>query len=309
MLKLKNAQYIYRSDQKMSKQNAIELEPLKEGEKISLISDSMFKTMFQNESRIKYSCFLISELFMVSYETLLKELKLNTNEIKKEKEIERVRRCDYVASIGETIVNIELNNNKDLECSERNREYAFRLFNQDQKNNKKRNQIIQINLNNYSIIGDDSTIKPFLIMSKDKKLLTDNLIFVEIYLPNIKKKMYTNGIGSLTNLEKYVLALVEPNNKLSSKIGKGMDIVEEYINEATEACSNELLQESYDKEQALKDMYKEEGMEQGIEQGKKMNSDMIIKNMLKDNMDIELISKYTNIPVEKIKAYIEEKKD
>ena len=35
---------------------AISLKPIEEGEKVSLLSDSMFKTMFQNENRLKYSC-------------------------------------------------------------------------------------------------------------------------------------------------------------------------------------------------------------------------------------------------------------
>ncbi len=43
-----------------------------------------------------------------------------------------------------------------------------------------------------------------------------------------------------------------------------------------------------------------EGLEQGIEQGSEQEKISIARNMLKDNVDINLIKKYTNLTEEKI---------
>ena len=59
---------------KTSKKNAVKIEELKEGEKPSLISDTMFHTMFFNEKRLKYSAKLISYYLDVSYEKLLNNM-------------------------------------------------------------------------------------------------------------------------------------------------------------------------------------------------------------------------------------------
>ena len=39
--------------------------------------------------------------------------------------------------------------------------------------------------------------------------LSNKLIFVQIYVPNLRKKWYTKGMKSLSEEEKYILALVE----------------------------------------------------------------------------------------------------
>ena len=38
-------------DNKITKKYAVKLEKLKEGEKLSIVSDAMFKTMFQTEGK------------------------------------------------------------------------------------------------------------------------------------------------------------------------------------------------------------------------------------------------------------------
>lgn len=86
MFKLRGVEY--KTLHELQKNNAYVVEvyePKKEGEKYTLLSDTMFKAMFQNEGRIKYSCKLLSYLFEVSYEELLKNIVLLKNEVDKEK--------------------------------------------------------------------------------------------------------------------------------------------------------------------------------------------------------------------------------
>ena len=68
------------------------------------------------------------------------------------KEFDKAFRCDYIARLDDTILNIEVNNNSSLEVLERNMKYAHRLFSKKVKtedNNYKYSQVIQINLNNF----------------------------------------------------------------------------------------------------------------------------------------------------------------
>ena len=60
------------------------------------------------------------------------------------------------------------------------------------------------------------------------------------------------------------------------------------------------------REKAIRDYYsymnafKEEGLQQGLQQGLYQQAVQTAKNMLKDRIDIELISKYTNLSIEEI---------
>ena len=71
-----------------------------------------------------------------------------------------------------------------------------------------------------------------------------------------------------------------------------------YIKEAETVSFEGNFGEAYDKEWALKD----EGKREGIELSKKE----IAKNMLKDNVDINTIKKYTNLTEEELTALEEE---
>lgn len=70
------------------------------------------------------------------------------------------------------------------------------------------------------------------------------------------------------------------------------------------------------REKAIRDYYsymnafKEEGLQQGLQQGMQkglyQQAIQTAKNMLKDKVDIKLISKYTNLSAEEIKKINEE---
>lgn len=71
-------------------------------------------------------------------------------------------------------------------------------------------------------------------------------------------------------------------------------VMNEYLKEAEEVSFEGDFGEAYDKEWALKD----EGKREGIELGEKNKAKEIAKNMLKDNVDINTIKKYTNLTEE-----------
>ena len=68
--------------------------------------------------------------------------------------------------------------------------------------------------------------------------------------------------------------------------------MEDYVKEAVEVCSEESFGESYDKEVALQEQARNDGYEKGIED--------VALSMLKDNVDINTIAKYTDLSIEEI---------
>ena len=291
---------------------------IKKGQKISILSDTMLKAMFQNENRIKYSAKFLSYFIDVEYEDILNNICLAKNELDKNNENDKGERCDYVALLSDTSLNIEVNNNSSLEVLERNMEYAHRLYSKKIRRgeeNYQYTQVIQFNLNNFAFKGNDKIVDIYTVTNDDNIGLSNKLIFVQIYVPNLRKKWYTKGMKSLSEEEKYILALVEMDLDKLNDLG-GENIMDEYVKEAEEVSFEGGVGEAYDKEWALRDQGyrdglsqgkaegreegKAEGKAEGISEGKNERNIEIAKNMLKDNVLVESISKYIGLSIEEV---------
>ena len=293
---------------------------IKKGQKISILSDTMLKAMFQNENRIKYSAKFLSYFIDVEYEDILNNICLAKNELDKNSENDKGERCDYVALLSDTSLNIEVNNNSSLEVLERNMEYAHRLYSKKIKRgeeNYQYTQVIQFNLNNFAFKGNDKIVDIYTVTNDDNIGLSNKLIFVQIYVPNLRKKWYTKGIKSLSEEEKYILALVEMDLDKLNDLG-GENIMDEYVKEAEEVSFEGGVGEAYDKEWALRDQGYRDGLSQGkaegFSQGKvegraegkteginERNLE-IAKNLLENKVDISIIASSTGLTEDEINS-------
>ena len=288
--------------------NIIKIRKLRKGEKVSIVSDVMFKTMFQNSSRMKYSAKLISYFVDVSYEELLEKLRLTQNEFDKDKYYTKGERGDYVADFEGINLNIEINNNFKEYVFDRNLEYVFKLYNQKVMMNKridsyKYTSVVQLNFNNFYYKElMDKPIDIFSINNGGVKL-TNKIVIVQIYLPLLKKKCYDKGVEGLSEQERFILALYEMNLEDSKKIGGSIDIMNDYINTSEEVMEDVSFGESYDKELAAAEANYEDGFEQGrkqghsegIKEGISSNKVEIAKKMRNKGYDIETIEELTNL--------------
>jgi len=319
MIKIKNNSNNSLYNYPVNTDYTIKLDKLSVGEKISIFSNAMFMTMFENEARIAYSALLASYFIEdITFEELLKNIVLVKNELDKTHEKKKGLRSDYIAQIGNSKLNIEINNNYTLEVMERNIEYAFRLYaNKANRGSKSEyTQVVQLNLNNFAFEGNDKIIDIYTLRNDEGLNLTNKIIIVQIYVPNLRKKWYTSGIESLNELERYILTLTEQNIEDSLKLGKGHRIMEDYIKDAINASGDEILLEAYDKEWALTDLGKHEGfkagysegmsegiqqgIQEGIKQGIYQNKLEIVLTMLSKNMKINLISEITGLSIDEI---------
>jgi len=286
-------------DRKIIREHAVEYRKLNKGvTKASIMSDIMFKTMLQNNSRLKYSARFISYYLDIEEDELLKSIKLVKNELDKKKKDEKGERCDYVAEVNGTTINIEVNNNEKKEVMERNMEYAHRLYSKDVKieNKEAYRQVIQINLNNFAFMGNDKIVDVYYMQNSEGIKLNNKLIFIQIYIPNLRKKCYNEGKDNLSKEEKYALLLVEPDVELSKELAEGDNLMEEYLDEAKEVSDWGNIGESYDKEWALRD----QGVTDGIIKGKEENKIEMVKAMLSQGINIELVSKCSGLSIEEV---------
>lgn len=83
-------------------------------------------------------------------------------------------------------------------------------------------------------------------------VLTDRIIIINIYIPNLLKKCYTQGIKSLDELEKFIYAVIEDDKSKIKDLIKKMPMLKEYVNDAKEESMNEDLLFAYDHEKANK---------------------------------------------------------
>ena len=269
------------------------------GKKVTIVSNTMFKTMFQNNNRIKYSCYLISFFVNMSYEELLKNIKLIKNEVNMEYIDDKNESCDYVADINGALVNIEVNNNSESSTMERNIEYATKLYTHRVRRGSKYDysQVLQININNFAFKGNEKIVDIYTLQNNEGIKLTNKLIVINIYIPKLMEKVYNEGVESLTKLERYLYFLTIEDEEEAREISKGDKIMEEYMEEAMEVTGSRSFGESYNKEIANQ----RQARMDGYEEGEINRSREIALSMLKKNIDIDTINECTGLSKEEIK--------
>ena len=131
------------------------------------------------------------------------------------------------------------------------------------------------------------------------RLIVDNFTIYEFNLPIIKRKWYNKyKLLALLDADKEELNKLCVGDKLMEKFKSEVNKLnddEEFFKLMTDEEENEMLKNTY-----IHYGYKD-GIKEGINTGISERNKEIALNMLKENMDIKLISKVTNLSIEEIK--------
>lgn len=297
----------YLLDHKVSYKDSIPVNPVLEGERTSIVNDAMFKTMIVNESRKKYACRLLSYVLNVSYDYLLNNLHLYKNVFDKKHNDMKSEEGDFVAVIGDSLISIEMNIKNTLN---RNAEYTDRLFSSDIRvgdKNYRYRKVIQINYNNFTFEGHEEVKEVYRVQNDNGELYLPKF-YIEIYLPNLRRKMYTLGKEGLTEEEKCILAMFETNNDVARKLSEGDDLLMEFTIELTEPEFG--LYQAYDHKKAELEAEYEKGMEigeeRGIAIGEERSQTKIVKKLLSNGYSVEEVCKITELPKKMINKLLKE---
>ena len=265
----------------------------------------------------------MSQILERPMEDIKSIIKIENNELKPLNRFDRGKTVDFMVSVGDDLVIVEMNNNAGRDYT-RNLYYTFHALLNKVEIGKKysiRHGIL-VNLNWFNnnekelqqMPGIKNIKYPYPKIGMEDK---DNIIIVKnINLSFYDKKSY-NGIV----MKDFVWKLFTINKKDEIEdVGKNIKELDNYCKELKrlskdrEYCMNvwsERLEENLSnlsaynngKEEGEK-IGKEEGEKIGREEGIAFQQKETVINMHRDQMSSELISKYVNLSVEEVEKII-----
>ena len=275
--------------------------------------DYVFKILFGDENDKSMLISLLNAI--LKGKPTIKDLILNNTDIPKILKDNKSCKLDILATSDEGIkFNIEMQCKKTKDIINRTVYYASKLFTKDLKENDDYNnsKVISIWIFGENVTDRESAInEAYMTLQKtnneDYEILTDHLRI--IYLELNKYKITKDNIDD--KLTKWVDFLTNPIDLEKSTfededIEKARKKLEFISSDDKERASLEAIKEGlFDQYSSFNIGKKEglkEGLDKGLKEGERNKSIEIAKNMLKDNVDINIISKYSGLNVEEIEC-------
>ncbi len=265
---------------------------------VSLVSDTTFKYMFKNEKTRDWFIDIIKDKTGID----LKEYHLVDNEMNTGNFLKDYR-SDLVLSNNKDCVIIEMNSSYSEAVEIKGRQYLFRKagnsFASGEKfTNDKKTILIMFNdykkkkYDKYSIIYS-------WFGSHELGIKYDDIKMFEIFLPFFHEKCY----DEYSEIDKRLwLFSSKSYEEMRNSVKNDSNL---YIIEELERLGmNDNFVDEYDREIVNKKMMnsmRSEGEKNGIQIGMQKEKQEIVKNSLKENIDINTISKITGLTVEEIR--------
>ena len=273
--------------------------------------DYVFKILFGDENDKSMLISLLNAI--LKGKPTIKDLILNNTDIPKILKDNKSCKLDILATSDEGIkFNIEMQCKKTKDIINRTVYYASKLFTKDLKENDDYNNSKVISI---WIFGENVTDRTdpineaYMTLQKtnneDYEILTDHLRI--IYLELNKYKITKDNIDD--KLTKWVDFLTNPIDLEKSTfededIEKARKKLEFISSDDKERASLEAIKEGLFDQYSSFNIGKkegiEEGLKEGLKEGEKKGKIEMARNMLKDNVDINIISKYSGLSIEEI---------
>ena len=276
---------------------------LNDSEKLSIISDPVFKALMMNSKKREYMAKFLSCIFKdLTYEETLKNIKFVKNELDKRKVGDKSYRADAVIEIIGNIIDVEMNRSENIERNER---YLSRLsesyVSYDGEVGLPLTSVL-INLNVYSYTEDSEVMRVYLLKDKEDKLLTSDKQICEIYLLNIIKKYYNKE--EMKYIERLLLVGMITEVEIARKIAGDDEIMNNLIDEAILLKSRRGLIKTYEDDLLEKESLIESGKIMGREEGHKNGQAEIIRKMIQKGFSEEDISNTLELDLTYIKGIL-----
>ena len=280
------------------------LEENKKKRFISLLSDTTFKHLFKIEDYKEFFNVIIKSIIDMDINDFkLYDAELNSGNEKRDYRLDLL----LVSDLVDIVISIEMNQFPSEEAKYKNRLYVYALLAKSLNSGEdiKKKQVIQINFNkekhpyvskaSYSVM-DLNTHKEI----KDFKIH-------EVYLENYKGIRYNGDNKEEMYLSLFTATSYEELREIAGDDKEALKIVDEL----EKLGIDDKFGVIYDNEEMQKRMIntarnwgyddgKAEGLEEGKKEGKKEEKAFIAKNLLKNDISIEVISESTGLSIEKL---------
>ena len=269
---------------------------------IPLKFDLMFKKVFANEEDLIPIRKLLKEVLGI----VPKSVKILNSELigrpYKDKKVE----VDLIVELDDgTKVNIEINTYENKSIINRNVYYICRNISKDLSKSNEYDEInrhIQINLD-YSVMHKSPIMKYRLYDKEAEEELTDMMEIIKIYIPYFKERCYNEDVDELDSQTKFLGLLGVESSEEAKKLCNGDEDMEEIYDKMKKYNDEMDVMGAYDWEFHQKELKRQEikdateaALKEGIEQEKISTA----KNLLKKNIDINIISEVTGMTIEEI---------
>ena len=265
-------------------------------------TDGMFKAIFANPKNKHLLKYLIERCL----ETKVDIIEVISPENAKNNVNEKGKILDVLVKADDKIIDIEINNGYYKHLHNRNASYLFNKYSMMTKKGESyadMGVMVQINFTNdmpkkYPILGKYYVIDPVTNIN-----FVDNIIFFEYNIEKSKKLCYTG------NNEYDFAAIMGFNKDELESYAWGDEFLKEIKNEAIRLNNDEEFIEYLSAEEDAKKVQKtlieeaeENGRILGLEEGATTERKNTAKKMLKEGLDVSLISKITGLAKEEIIA-------
>ena len=307
---------------------------IKENKVAPATFDPVFKSVLKDPSTRDYLVNLINHITSIPKAFLKENIYFKDNEPAIERALEKGKRVDLLIDVEHMKINIELNMEYYEGILEKSHTYAHKIagmiYNKSE-NYKNKHIIIQININNFDVLGDENadTIRECRILDvKTNQLIDKQFIIYHVNLDKILKKYYNEYRNEeLTEFEKSLVILTLEDKSKLRNISKGDRVLMSVEKKIEDLSLNEEIIGLYDAEQEDKRVYNtkllyateqatkkgleqgiqqgiqqgmQQGMQQGLKQGSRNEKISIAKKLLEENIDINIISNSTGLTIKEI---------
>ena len=285
-------------------------------DKIVPTNDYIFKKLFGEEKdKIILISFLNALFKEYDFLPYIEDVSIKNSETTKSYDVEKQSRLDIKAKIdNETYIDIEMQNRSYFDLIDRGIYYCSKILAEEtvKGRNYKYPKVVSVWVINDELDSDHPHFKrknPIEVdqhitipgaIDKDYILTSDKVTIVYIYLKKFKDGLYheeiENWLKFVNNYENY--------NTYDAGISKAKEKLSKLrYDDETLTVIKSIEEKEMDNEAAKYNSHQkglEEGEKKGIEKGLKEGKIEIARNMLKDNVDINIISKYSGLSVEEI---------
>ena len=256
--------------------------------------DAVFKAVLTEEKEVLAE--IIELVIGIPKEEVIKNGVIINSEYVKENIIETDKKSDLLISIGNNVINLEMDRRYYSGSNKKNNKYIHKIVNYYNPKNT-----IQICFTSYKegeeLKGEKKSIRKYMFQDSDGNVEDYGLEKYKIDLEYIENKYYNND--ELTRREKIFLMFKESNREKLKEISKGdkiMDKIYKRLDKLSEDEALSLLYDEKEREEEKKQAEIEYAEEHGLNKGIKQTA----KNMLERNMNIDVVAEITGLSLEEV---------
>ena len=267
---------------------------LREKEVIPGTFDAVFKAVLTEEKEVLAE--IIELVIGIPKEEVMKNGVIINSEYVRENINEKDKKSDLLISIGDNVINLEMDRRYYSGSNKKNNKYIHKIVNYYNPKNT-----IQICFTSYKegeeLKGEKKSIRKYMFQDSDGNVEDYGLEKYKIDLEYIENKYYNND--ELTRREKIFLMFKESNREILKEISKGdkiMDKIYKRLDKLSEDEALSLLYDEKEREEEKKQAEIEYAEEHGLNKGIKQTA----KNMLERNMNIDVVAEITGLSLEEV---------